>query len=241
MERAVTWEGIFNARDLGGIPLPGGRRTAFGRIFRTGRVERLTDLGWQQMYDAGVRTLVDLRNPNERSRRATDPVVDGAIRDRMAVLCRPTEDQGDPEFMALCGPYLNTPEYYRYNLQRWPEKFAAVIGAIAHAGEGAVVVHCSAGRDRSGIIAMLLLRLVGAEPADVADDYELAVRAMNDYHRTQPVPREQPRSEEELQRWVDHTRAELLQAMDGFDVERYLLEAGAAAGELAAVRARLLE
>lgn len=203
-----------------------------------GRHEWLTDAGWQQAYDDGVRTVVDLRNPGERGRRETDPVINPAVLDRFRVVNCPTEDQSDEEFMRLVGPYLSTPEYYLENLRRWPEKIAAVVRVIAES-EGAVVVHCSAGRDRTGMVTAVLLALAGASPEDIADDYALAVHGINEHHRAQEKPHERPKSPEELHEWISHTRAHLLELLDGFDAEAYLRGAGLSQAELRAVRARL--
>ena len=232
--RNVVWEGAVNARDLGGVT-PQIRR---GRLYRMGRHEWLTDAGWQQAYDDGVRTVIDLRNPGERGRRDTDPVLNTSVLDRFRVLNCPTEDQSDEDFMQLVGPYLNSPEYYRENLHRWPGKIAAVVRAIAEA-EGAVVVHCAAGRDRTGMVTAVLLALMGVPPEDIADDYALAVQGINEHHRSQKRPREQPKSPEQLQEWISRARAHLLDLLEGFDAESYLRSAGLSAEDIEAVRARL--
>lgn len=90
------------------------------------------------------------------------------------------------------------------------------------------------------MVAMLLLSPAWAGPEAIADDYELAVRAMEDHFRTAENPREQPRTDAALERWVAHTRAELTKALEGFDSAGYLLRAGLTRGEVGAVRDRLL-
>ncbi len=240
MDRNVLWDGLFNARDLGGLRTGTGT-TAFGTFYRTPRLECLTDLGWQQLYDAGVRTIVDLRNEEERTRREMDPVIDQDALPAVNVVSCPTEDQSDPEFMRICGPYLDSPEYYRENLRRWPEKFASVFCAMAGAGDGAVVVHCAAGRDRTGLITMMLLLLAGVDQNDIATDYELSFRAVNEYFKTLPAPgaNEAPRSEAELQTALGQRTTVLRELMAGFDVEHYLLEAGLTPAELETLKDRL--
>lgn len=232
--RNVGWEGAVNARDLGGVSAHIQR----GRLYRMGRHEWLTDAGWQQAYDDGVRTVIDLRNPGERGRRETDPVLNTAVLDRFQVINRPTEDQGDEEFMALVGPYLNSPEYYRENLNRWPERIAAVVRAVAES-DGAVVMHCAAGRDRTGLITAVLLSLADVPHEDIANDYALAVHGINEHHLAQEHPRERPKSEAELHEWIRHTRAHLLEMLDAFDAASYLRQAGLSDEELDAVRAKL--
>ena len=65
-ERHLDWEGVFNARDLGGLPAAGGRRTAPGALVRSDSLSRLTAAGWQALLGHGVRTVIDLRNARER-------------------------------------------------------------------------------------------------------------------------------------------------------------------------------
>lgn len=142
----MQWEGAANARDLGGIAVGGGGTVVPGRIFRMGRSEWLTEDGWRQAYDDGVRTVVDLRNDTEIGRRDTDPDVPPSAVREIAFLNRPTQEAKDPEFSALTGPYMDSPRFYRENLRRWPEKIAAAVTAVAQARDGAVVIHCSAGR-----------------------------------------------------------------------------------------------
>ena len=235
----VEWDGAGNARDLGGIPLAGGGTVPPGRVFRMGRSEWLTERGWAQARAAGVRTVVDLRNPEEQGRRETDPHVPASAVVGLTFLTRPTQEAKDPDFTALTGPYMDSPKFYRENLRRWPEKIAAVARAVAEADDGGVVIHCSAGRDRTGLVAMLLLQLAGAEPDAIADDYERAVRGINAFHTTQAHPREKPLTEDQLADRVAEGRKELLRALNGFDAEQYLLSAGLSPAEIARLRRRL--
>ncbi|MBO0897434.1 tyrosine-protein phosphatase [Arthrobacter sunyaminii] len=238
--RDVEWEGAANARDLGGIPVAGGGSVAPGRIFRMGRSEWLTERGWAQAREAGVRTVVDLRNDVEQGRRDTDPEVGADAAAGITFLTRPTQEANDPDFTALCGPYMDSPKWYRENLRRWPEKIAAVVQALADADDGAVVIHCSAGRDRTGLIIMLLLQLAGASPEAIADDYEQAVRGINAFHATQVHPREKPLTSEQEAARVADGRRELFRALDGLDAEQYLRDAGLSPAVLKRLRRRML-
>ncbi|MET4058811.1 protein-tyrosine phosphatase [Arthrobacter sp. UYP6] len=244
-ERDVDWEGAANARDLGGIPVigtgAGASAVVPGRIFRMGRSEWLTERGWARARAAGIRTVVDLRNDVEQGRRDTDPRVGPDAVDGITFLTRPTQEAHDPDFTALCGPYMDSPKWYRENLRRWPEKIAAVLQAIADADDdGAVVIHCSAGRDRTGLIAMLLLQLAGAPPEAIADDYEQAVRGINAFHATQAHPREKPLTAAQENARVADGRRELLRALDGLDTEQYLRSAGVSSAAIERLRRRML-
>lgn len=63
--RAVTWEGFFNTRDLGGLPTKSGDTTSYGAFFRAADLRFVTETGWAQAHESGVRTILDLRNADE--------------------------------------------------------------------------------------------------------------------------------------------------------------------------------
>ncbi len=238
--RSVDWEGAANARDLGGIPAEHGCVQP-GRIYRMGRSEWLTARGWQQAQQAGVRTVIDLRNGGEIGRRDTDPVLPPSAHHGIRFLNLPTQEPDDPDFTALTGPYMSSPRFYPENLRRWPEKFAAIAAAVAEAPPGGVVIHCSAGRDRTGLVAALLLGVAGVQPADIAADYRAALTGINDWHRKQQQPRERPLDDAELAARADAAEGELLGFLQDFDATACLRRAGAGEDVLTRLRSRLLD
>ncbi|CEA09029.1 Tyrosine-protein phosphatase precursor [Arthrobacter saudimassiliensis] len=240
-ERAVHWDGAVNARDLGGLPVAGGRRVRPGRLIRMGRAEWLTEQGWRQAWEDGVRTVIDLRNEQEQGRRDTDPEVPDAVQARFRRLSLPIQDWQDPDFTALTGPYMDSPRFYRENLRRWPRRLAAVTEAIAEAPDGGVVFHCSAGRDRTGLVAMLLLQLAGAAPETIAADYVQGLCGINAHHARQRTPRERPLTPAELHDRAEAERAALLAALEGFDAEGYLRSAGVRPRVPDRLRGRMLD
>ena len=172
---AVTWDGAVNAWRIS------------GDVYRMGRREWLTELGWNQAYDDGIRTVVDLRNAAERKRRESDPLVSDELMGRFRVVLAPTEDPESAEFRSFCRPYLNDPAAYAANARLFPEKLAFVFTAVA-ASQGGVVIHCSAGRDRSGMIAAMLQDLAGAEDHEIVAGYQAAMCGINERHRIHGAP-----------------------------------------------------
>jgi protein-tyrosine phosphatase len=210
---SVSWGGLRNARDLAGT----GGAIAPGVLFRSPQLDGLDVAGWAQLEAAGVRTIVDLRNDDE--------VVPLPLRPAHIRVDRaPIEDQGDADFMAVYGTLLSTPDYYAESLRRWPELIAAAVGAVADATEGAVLVHCAAGRDRTGLIVALLLRTVGVPVGPVLDDYATGVR-------------ESPIDDEASVSAMVETFGELLSTLDHC---AYLTAAGVTDSQLRRLRARLL-
>lgn len=230
--REVRWGALPNARDLGGLPTADGRGTRPGRLFRTSRLDHAGSDGLAAMVDAGVRTVVDLRNAAEIGPLELPPSVTRHH--------HPVEDPDDAEFMAAWAPHLHTPRYYATVLERWPDLVADVFRTIADAPDGAVVYHCAGGRDRTGMISALLLTLVGVPRPVVVEDYLLAVRANNDRAATEPGWDEPHLAPDELTAWCDEVAAALGDFLDGVDPVAFLRAQGVTDAELDRVRHRLL-
>lgn len=217
------WDGAVNARLLA------------GDIYRMGRSEWLTEHGWEQLYDDGVRTVIDLRNAVERNRRPSDPVVREEKLARFAVVHAPTEDPADPRYADLFAPYMNHPRLYADMVTLFPQRVAAVFKELA-AAQGAVVIHCSAGRDRTGLIATLLLALLGQADQIAAQD-ERGTRGINEWHLVSPVkhPYERHLGPQELAVEVAGRGAAVMEFARQVDVRAFLLANGVTVAEIDAV------
>jgi hypothetical protein len=168
----AMWEGARNLIDLGGLPLHQRGTTASGRVWRSAAPESITADGWAAATAVGLRTVVDLRNAVERQ-QLREP---RGIR----VVHAPTEDPDDPGFLEECGPWLDHPRSWGPTMRRYPQKFARVFVAIADA-DGGVLIHCAGGRDRTGLVASMLLALTGVEEEAVADHYEHGFRSAGEH------------------------------------------------------------
>jgi hypothetical protein len=229
VSRELDWDGAVNARDLGGLSAGSGTIQP-GRIYRSARPDLLTETGWQQLADAGVGTVIDLRNDDERLE----------VRVLDVVHHHPVEDQQDAEFMAMWGGRLDTPEYYGEALRRWPGLITSVFARIADAPSGGVLVHCKAGKDRTGMIIAMLLTLVGTPVADILDDYELGLRTMNAYYEAAPEPDEQPLTPEALEAHCAHACLAMVAFLGSVDVAAYLTSSGLTFEQLDRLRDRLV-
>ncbi|MFI5908227.1 tyrosine-protein phosphatase [Dactylosporangium sp. NPDC051541] len=235
--RSIEWDGFCNARDLGGLPTAGGGRTRTGVLIRSADPRFVTADGWRAARAAGVRTIIDLRNDDE--------VPPGDVRlpaglNRVHV---PLDGVEDVELWRYLNEELlnGTPLYYPPFLARQPARCAAAVTAVARAEPGGVVFHCGVGRDRTGLLALLLLSLAGVEPPVLADDYELGAAGVAALYarlgRDDPTPRLQA----VLAGKGTTTRAAILSVVEGFDAEGYLLAAGVTADDIAAIRERLTD
>lgn len=235
--RERDWPGAFNARDLGGVALAGGATTASGVLFRSGRVTSMPAAGWDALRRDGVRTIVDLRNGDERARRPDDPPLPDDAMAGVRIRHAPTEDPGDEVYRRACVPYLNTPRDYGLYATRFADRIARALDAIADAAaDGAVLVHCSAGRDRTGLVLALALRAAGAPPEAIAHEDELATRAVNAHHgrRTVRHPYERFQEEAALAVVIAERRAALLAWLAELDAGGESAAALASAGALRA-------
>jgi protein-tyrosine phosphatase len=177
----INLEGAVNVRDLGGLPTRDGRQTVSARLLRADNLQELSASDVARLVDdIGLTTVVDLRSVHELAaegpapldsvgtvRHAHHPVLPelGAATDVVAgaVLARDQQDMsrypGDP----TCGHYLGY-------LEDRPDAVVAALGSIARSA-GAVLVHCAAGKDRTGVVVALALTAAGVRPQAVIDDY----------------------------------------------------------------------
>ena len=175
--RNLNWDGLRNLRDLGGLPTPlsSTGRTIMGRIARGPRRELLTAAGWNAATQWGLLSVVDLRSADETGARGSDP--DAQPPAGLAITLAPTEDQTHLEFRAVCLPILDSPEYWQHNVRILPALVRRSLEAIAASKPG-VLIHCAAGRDRTGMVSALLLANAGVSGDDIVADYAESVHAM---------------------------------------------------------------
>lgn len=177
IERALPFEGIDNFRDFGGYPVAGGGRLRMGRLFRSGHHGAATDEDLALLGGLQIGSVFDLRGPQERARapgRRPDGFTafiyevegeSGRMSDEMtAAFHRATPEEAKAIF-AFSYAYLATT----------PKMVAAYRAYFQAAAEidGPSIIHCSAGKDRTGIGAALMMKALGAHEDDVMADYLL--------------------------------------------------------------------
>jgi protein-tyrosine phosphatase len=180
-QRDLSWDGCVNIRDLGGHPTEDGRTTRFGAVVRADSIRQLTDAGWEALLDYGVSRIVDLRF---RSELALDEPRDVDV-EVVHVPILPELDDAewgeiDPIGDAQADALGSTRAVYLEFLERRRSQFGEAVEAVALAPEGAVVVHCFGGKDRTGLVAALLLRLVGVDRETIGADYALSGHNLRD-------------------------------------------------------------
>ncbi len=234
-QRHLDWDGCFNVRDLGGLRTTDGRETRWGRVVRADALDGLTAAGWAALSAHGVRTVIDLRNDDELE-------ADAAPRPPWIRTVRlPLDASEDREFWDVWdrGPQFGTPLYYGPHLERFPERSAAVLSAIAQAEPGGVAVHCAGGRDRTGQVTMLLLRLVGVAVEDIAADYALSAERLPARYAARGEPDQGPLLEAFLAERGTSAAELIVTTLRDLDIHAALQHAGLTSRDVSALRLRL--
>lgn len=184
-ERILKFEAVENVRDYGDYATAAGRRLARGRLIRTAHHARATDSDLKRLGDLGVSVVVDLRHPDERvkqpSRRPErwagtvieSDVCDGEREAPHVTFLRTTDLTEESARAYMTSAYRRIPFEPRHL-----DLFSRYFHALAEA-DGAVVIHCAAGKDRTGILAALTHHVAGVSDADLMEDYLLTNRAVD--------------------------------------------------------------
>ena len=153
---ALAIDGLINLRDLGGLPTGSGATTLPGRLLRSESPHTLSDSGLQALLDLGIGAVVDLRTTSEREHRPS-PLVDAGVHTLHAPIF--TDDDDYPDHLATAA------EVYCWWLRERRTGVAAAMTAVADAPSAPILVHCHAGKDRTGVVVALVLRLAGVSAA----------------------------------------------------------------------------
>ncbi len=177
--------GTHNARDLGGLPLTGGGTTTAGVLFRSDGLVTASDAGLDVLAESPIGTIVDFRTPQERAeapdrlpasrafRIIEESILEGGLAGAPAAPSAVAE-MDEETIKALLARIPSLGDLYIGMLGHAASAFADVARAIARpddAAHPAVLIHCTAGKDRTGVAAAVILDAVGVERAAVVADY----------------------------------------------------------------------
>lgn len=245
--------GSHNFRDLGGLPIKDGPKVAYGQIFRSGTLARLSPAAVDTLRDRGVAKVFDLRSPAERAHMPTRWLENSdidvwqladttSLGDPRPLLARSLRSSEDTRAM-MRDVYRNLPHHHR-------RSYGALFRSLADRASP-TIFHCSAGKDRTGVGAALLLSLLGVERSAIEADF-VATNAVID--ATTDMFLSDPRNAAALaaprEAWMPMMVADpdYLAAMFGAieaahgSVENYALDKlGLSSDDLARLRARLIQ
>lgn len=173
--RLVPLFAVHNFRDLGGYPTCDGRETRWRTLYRADGLYRLTSEDAQVVIDRGVRTVIDLRTDKEVATRGTFPVDQHAVSYHHLPISDSTWGETvTPEFDDTVDFLVWA---YRDMLAKAAPRFADAITLLSQQSVLPAVFHCAAGKDRTGILASLILGALGVDAAIIAADYGLTEQA----------------------------------------------------------------
>jgi hypothetical protein len=165
--RLLPLAGAFNFRDLGGYPTDDGRRTRWGRVFRSDTLGELTDEDLDVLRGLGLATVVDLRTAAEVERDGRVHLGDHGL-DYVNLSVLPKE--GGESAAAPSGD-ADLSERYLWYLQAGRVPLTTALAMVADPGAHPLVFHCTAGKDRTGVLSALVLSCLGVTREAVVDDY----------------------------------------------------------------------
>jgi protein tyrosine/serine phosphatase len=251
----IELEGAVNVRDLGDLPTEDGQKTARSRLLRADNLQELSAADVTKLVrDIGVTTVVDLRSANELAaegpapldavagvRHAHHPVLPevGSNTDMAAaaLLTRRDHDKSRYPHDPICGHYLGY-------LEDRPDQAVGALRSIAHS-QGAALVHCAAGKDRTGVVVALALTVAGVPAQDVVTDYaasgERTEAIMDRLRRSRLYARDINSKPADLHRPRPETMTAFLEQMAARygGVVQWLSDHGFSAGDLHLLRVKL--
>jgi protein tyrosine/serine phosphatase len=177
-QRTFQFSRVFNFRDVGGYVGLQRRSVRWRRLFRSDNLCALGEADRSAFRQLGVRTVLDLRRSYECQSQGQVPQWDG--------LAYHNIDPGHPEWALT--PYEDGLDPVRYLADRYRDMaeegaagLATAIGMVADEQTAPVVVHCVAGKDRTGVVCALTLSLLGVSDDDIDHDYSLSTRGNQRY------------------------------------------------------------
>ena len=174
-ERHIQFERVFNFRDLGGYPTADGRTTRWRRLFRSDELHLVTEAEAERYrQELALATVIDLRAPDELTRRGgLGPLVAPPTTHRLFPMW-------NERLTALVdGGFSSNPSgaLYLEILDLAGDSIAGAIAVMAEDAAYPAVFHCAAGKDRTGILAAVLLSAIGVDDETIVEDYALTTRA----------------------------------------------------------------
>ena len=247
-DRLVPLDGPANFRDPGGYETRDGGRVRVGRVFRSDSLSYMSGADVAHVVEGlGLRTVIDLRAGHEVDEFSHGPLEAEGIRFCHLPIVDETREPPEAERgSAQQGP-LGLDEIYLLMLERFAGRFAAVLEVIADAEHQPLVFHCAAGKDRTGLVAALVLGLLDVDPEVIAADYAMTAERMPVMIGRHRERRARLGAAVEVAQQHYEARADAMHAVlaelvaTHGSVEHYVLDAGVERSAVISLRAALLE
>ncbi|WP_327327641.1 tyrosine-protein phosphatase [Streptomyces sp. NBC_01210] len=170
MIRHIPFERLHNFRDLGGYSTADGHTVRWGRLYRSDSLAKLDGADLDRFLALEVRTVIDLRYPWEIEARGRVPDREGLSYVNLSVEHRPYDQAAiDPGV----DPWRFLADRYAEVALDGAKELRQALEVIASNTSGPLVFHCASGKDRTGLLAALVLALIGVAEDDIAADFAL--------------------------------------------------------------------
>ncbi len=174
MRRGFEFEQVYNFRDIGGYAAADGHTVRWRRLFRSGEPQRMSESEAEHFSTVvGLATMIDLRSDDEANHRAgigpllSDPVV------------RHHFPMGDPRSKFAARSTGTWDPHYDRLLTEHGADWAAIVRLLADPGTYPALFHCVTGKDRTGVLASLVLGALGVDEQAILDDFALSKEGMD--------------------------------------------------------------
>ena len=240
----LPFKDAVNVRELGGYPTVDGRRTNYHRFLRACLMAATTPEERDFLYKYGVRCVIDLRGQAEHEAEPNPCIGPDVEMHHVSLYETNLASVKDVDVTTMYGDDPTIAEVYGQIVCDNRDRVARVFKIMASAPKGVVLFNCMVGKDRTGIIAFLLLMLAGVDKFDCIANYlpsSTHLRRWDDYVKTWESPDLTPNTRAQLDSTYD--TGEFLHGLitDKFGgIENYLLGAGVTQAELETVRERLV-
>ena len=241
-DRHLDLDSVFNFRDLGGYATGDGRSVRWGRLYRADGIHRLGGADLDRVRELGIRTVLDLRTLREYE-AGCFPIDDHPVDHHHLPVIAQIWDESD--LVERAEDYLTA--RYLDMLEEGSAALAAAVRVMSRPESFPLVFHCAAGKDRTGVLAALLLSVLGVPDDVIAHDYGLSTLGME---RMQVwLAENSPEGAEAMARqpseWLTAPPEAMEAFLDGVRTRHggfagYLRDCGVASSTLEAVRANLL-
>jgi protein-tyrosine phosphatase len=170
-DRWLELDGAVNVRDLGGLPTEDGRTTKPGVVLRSDNLQNLSEKDVRRLAEIGVRTVIDLRTPTEVEQEGPGPLVAEGLRHvNLDLIPSWGAERAVPHEQREAGDLSH---FYLGYLDDAPDAIVAALRVLADPDSGGAVVHCAAGKDRTGVVCAFALLVAGVPREEVVADYAL--------------------------------------------------------------------
>jgi protein-tyrosine phosphatase len=179
-DRHVPLTACFNFRDLGGLETADGRRVRSGVLFRADTLHRLTPEDLDVLRGMGLRTVIDLRTPDELDRHGRIPLADHdeVVHHHLPMVDELRTDDAVPDESAPSAEVRG--DMYVRLVEQGGGAVVKALELLVADGALPAVFHCTAGKDRTGVLAALVLGQLGVPDAAIAEDYALTELSLPD-------------------------------------------------------------